>query len=365
LSPRDAKSAPPNMRLLDFRSGGWVLLLAGVACLAIVGWWLVGVLGPGHRRMFGNGHDVASYGYDLSTCLVPRELLVASGLPKDGLPALTEPEVFTPAQLDEFAHELRRSHQGRFLVDSDRVIGVVIDGQARAYPLLILNWHEVVNDTLGGRPIAITYSPLCDGAVAFDRRAGDETLEFGMSGLVYNSNLVLYDRQTPPAAESLWSQLEFRAIAGPAAAHGQHLPLLPAVLVHWSDWRARYPDTTVLAPERARLKLYQETYNAYFASDKLLFPVTPRPPAGAPLKAPLVIVNVGPGWHTYDITELIGHSADRDTWCTQQDGVELRFELRTNPPAAWPRTAAGEPVQAVYAFRFAWLATHASRAAGE
>jgi hypothetical protein len=346
--------------MLGFRSGGWVLLLAALLCLGILGSWLVGLLSAERQPMIGDGRTVASYGFDLSTCLVPRDHIVASPLPKDGLPALTDPEIFTIPAMEEYARQLRRGHQGKFLVDPDRVIGVVAGGEARAYPLKILNWHEVVNDQLGGSPIAVTYSPLCDSAVVFDRRVGDGTLEFGVSGLLYNSNLLMYDRCPSVAAESLWSQLQFRAVAGPGAGRGQRLRIVPFVLVHWSDWRERHPDTTVLAPDRARLKLYKRTYSAYFASAKLLFPVEPLPKPGRPLKTPILAVDVGAGWQVYDLAELSARIVGGATWHTTQDDVDLRFALRTDPPVAWPETADGGRVPAVPALWFAWHATRPS-----
>ena len=115
---------------------------------------------------------------------------------------------------------------GRFLVPGDLVIGLSLHGEARAYPLEILALHEVCNDTLGGEPILVTYQPLCDSAVVFERRVDGHTREFGVSGLLYNSNLLMYDRHPEqPQDESLWSQLQFRALAGPAAA--QHATLRP------------------------------------------------------------------------------------------------------------------------------------------
>lgn len=272
--PRSEAASRPAQRLLDFRSGGWVLLIAVGLCVATVVLW-VQRLG-GQRPIVGDGRNVATYGFDLSTCLVPRGEIVAAGFAKDGLPAMTNSAVFTPAQADEFSHELRAAHQGRFLVDSDRVIGVVVNGAARAYPLRVITWHEVVNDTLGGRPIVVTYNPLCDSTVVFDRRVAGETLELGVSGLLYNSNLLMYDRRPEARGESLWSQLQFRAIAGPAAEKGRTLALVPAVVVHWSDWLARYPDTSVLAPDRDRLRVYQNTYDPYFGSDLLRFPCASR-----------------------------------------------------------------------------------------
>lgn len=349
-------------RLLTFRSGGWVLLVAGLMCLAVVARWVMGVYAERGVAVRGDGRHVESYGFDLSTCLAPRELIAAAGFPKDGIPALTSPEVFTRVQAAEFDRELQRGHQGKYLVPSDRVIGVETGGAARAYPLRIVSWHEVVNDTLGGRPIVVTYSPLCDSTVVFDRRVGDETLEFGVSGLVYNSNLLMYDRRPAGAGESVWSQLQFRAVAGPAAVAGRKLTIVPAVVVHWSDWQAAHPQTTILAPDRSRMEVYKRSYGAYFASEKLHFPVVPLPPKDTwPLKTPIVAVRTTGDWHVFSLPDIGARTGGSMGSETEIDGVEVRLDWRDAPSAVWPRTGDGGPVEVVYSFWFAW---HAMTAGG-
>ena len=103
----------------------------------------------------------------------------------------------------------------------------------RAYPLRVLVWHEVVNDTVSGLPILVTYNPLSEGIAVFDRRVAGRTLSFGVSGLLYQSNLLMYDRDGTRGAESLWSQLQARAVSGPAAGAGQTLELVPFALARW------------------------------------------------------------------------------------------------------------------------------------
>lgn len=360
--PDRSRAAGPTFRSfahLDLRAGGGLLLLSGILCVATVALWA-------HRtaarpRLVGDGHHVETYGFDLSTCLVPRDQIIAAGLAKDGLPALTDPAVLTVAQADALTRDMRERHQGKFLVENDRVIGVVRAGQARAYPLRILNWHEVVNDTLAGEPLLVTYNPLCDSAVVFERRAADRVLEFGVSGLLLNSNLLLYDRQPDPRQESLWSQLQFRAITGPAAATAQTLRLLPAVVVHWADWRAAYPNTTVLAPDPARMQNYKASYAPYFGADQLRFPVQPLPPAdGRPLKAPLIAVRTTGAWHVFALADLVAQAGEQRVWNTLIDGTAVRFECRADPLAVWPHADRDAPLESVNAFWFAWYAHRAA-----
>lgn len=123
--------------------------------------------------------------FDLEKANVPVDEIHSGGPPKDGIPALTNPEFIA-------------GNQASYLGPSDRVIGVVAGSEARAYPLRILNYHEIVNDRIGQLSIAVTYCPLCDSAAVFDRRTPLGEREFGVSGLLYNSNVLLYDRGTFP-----------------------------------------------------------------------------------------------------------------------------------------------------------------------
>jgi len=128
-----------------------------------------------------------------------------------------------------------------FLGDTEPVLAVEIDGEARAYPVQILMWHEIVNDTIGGVPIAVTYCPLCNSAVAYDRRVGTRVLTFGTSGLLLNSSLVMYDRQT----ETLWSHFTGEGIIGMLT--GVQLEKLSVAMVPWLAWRDAHPDSLVLS----------------------------------------------------------------------------------------------------------------------
>ncbi len=137
-------------------------------------------------------------GFDVSNALIPREAILSGGPPRDGIPAIVRPR-FDPA-----------SRAASFLKDEDLVVSVTVEDETRAYPLRILVWHETVNNVIRGQPLAITYCPLCGTAMVFDRRVGERTLDFGLSGLLYQSDVLMYDRQT----ESLWSQLAMQSVAG-------------------------------------------------------------------------------------------------------------------------------------------------------
>jgi hypothetical protein len=348
-------------RLLDFRSGGWVLLLSGVLVVAVIVWRLTVILPTLQHRSSIDPHNIDSYGFDLSTLLVSRDVLVSGGFARDALPAMNAPAALPAA----VAKDGEKWGGARKLISADRIIAVEVAGQARAYPLWILIWHEVVNDTLGGRPIAVTYSPLCDSAVVFERQVGDETLEFGVSGLLCNSNLVMFDRRPQREQESLWSQLQMRAIAGPAARARTRLRVLPSTIMPWPEWRAAHPEGTVLLPDPGRRDRYKKSdaYDTYFKEHGLRFPVAPLPPSdGQPPKTPIVALATADGdWRVLRIAEIVENSGAGGAWTTQVGGYAARFRTGGKPPTAWVQLDEPLPegLKVVHSFWFAWYAAQA------
>jgi hypothetical protein len=326
----DADSANPSQRLLTFSSGGWVLLIAFLlTCLSAL-LVLKPVFDTGFHQAIGDGHNPDTYGFDLSNLSIPRDQLIASGKPKDAVRAVPAAlvETLTVPEVD-----LMNQHEYvPFLLPSDKVIALTINNESRAYPLRLLNVHEIVNDTLGGvtgTPIAITWSPLCGSAAVFQRP--DAQTEFGVSGLLYNSNLILFDRRQDSKQESLWPQLSFHAIAGPSLK--KSLTLLPFELTTWKDWSTRHPDTQVFRGLRTLAHDYndaQDPYNLYLNNDDLKFPVTPLPPFHTlALKTPIIL--------------------------TTTDMLHWKATLSSTPPAA---TQPNE--SKLYSFLFAWYAQHPS-----
>ena len=340
------------------RSGGWVV----VASVAVTGlafaYYAAQLVRNRGSHAVGDGRNVDSYGFSLTPCLVPRDLLVASGMPKDGLPALVSPAVWTPAEAD--AATTKRS---KFLVLGDRVIGVRVGGQTRAYPLRLLVWHEVVNDTIAGVPILVTYNPLCDSVVVFRRTVGGRVLTFAVSGLLYDSNLLMYDRQQQRESESVWSQLLFKAVAGPSAAAGADLEVLPLSVETWGEWRRNNPATTVLAPDPRLASQYpRDPYTSYFGSDELRFPVRPLPsPVTYPLKTPVVALGGPSGWTAFPVPALTSSTASPEPFqgpVARLAGA-LEYRQRDHTVAvATDRLPSG--VGVVYASYFAWYATHSA-----
>jgi Protein of unknown function (DUF3179) len=188
------------------------------------------------------------------------EEIVWGGVRKDGIPALVDPKLITAAEAS-------------YLEDDELVFGVEINGDARAYPLRILDWHEMLNDVVGGVPVALAYCTLCGSGILYDSRVPgrEEPFEFGSSGFLYRSNKLMYDQQT----HSLWNQFTGRPVVGPLTGSGIELEALPVAIASWRDWRVRHPGTKVLSLGTGYERDYApgRPYGEYFASKDLMFPV--------------------------------------------------------------------------------------------
>lgn len=353
MTRRSVSSAPSRGVRLDFKSGGWVLLLAALLSSVAV-WWRVATVLPSLRQpALGDGRTIESYGFDLSTCLIDLDRVRPFAEPKNAVPALVNPPTLLPEQYDSI-----RLGRSKFLVSTDPVVCVELGGEARCYPVRLLIWHEVVNDMLGGVPIAVTYNPLCGSAAVYDRRVGGETLELHISGLFYNSNPLLFDKREGGRGESLWMQLTGQAVAGPAASRRESLRRIPVAMTHWAEWRAAHPDTSVLKPQKERMRVYKsEPYSQYATDNALRLPVSPLAPSPPALKAPCVGIRLGDSWHVLEVAALAG-SADASGRAIRQFGdAQVTFACRPSPPAARVVDVHGAAEWDVaYAYWFAWHA---------
>ena len=197
----------------------------------------------------------AEGGGDTPAPLVDPDEIVSGGPPPDGIPPIDEPKFLAPGAVG-------------FVTDQEPVLAVEVGGEAKAYPLQIMTWHEIVNDTIGGVPVTVTYCPLCNTGIAFERPTIDgQLLDFGTSGKLYNSNLVMYDRQT----ESYWAQATGQAIVGELT--GRQLEFVPARILSFADWTADNPDGLVLSDDTGFGRPYGENpYVNYDSSgDPFLF----------------------------------------------------------------------------------------------
>lgn len=262
-------------------NGFRIIALLGLICLS------------SSRLAAETGSSFRFNGFDVSFTHIPKNDILQGGPLKDGIPALTKPKIIKAKTAESYP-------------SNDLVIGLKINHETRAYPLRILIWHENVNDVVGGIPVAVTYCPLCNSVMVFDRRAGGKTLEFGVSGLLWNSNVLLYDRQKNPEKESLWSQIQMKAVTGPAAKKGLKLKLLPSTMTTWGDWKRDNPNTLVLSENTGHNRNYrQPAYKSYFTTDELYFPVTKhRAISKFKNKEPMVLVQVGNKMKAYAVSEV-------------------------------------------------------------
>lgn len=215
--------------------------------------------GEEFRRVQRRGSVDIETEYNLTGLAIPKDQ-IHTLLPRDAIPALTDPKTQPAAEAS-------------WLPDDARMIQVVIGEDVLGVPLRVLDWHEVVNTTVGGQPVAVTYCPLCDSATVFSRKVkaaggGEEVLEFGVSGALYNSNVLMYDRKY----KALWSQLGMRAVSGPLA--GTSLDMLPVAVVSFAAFKQAHPAAKVVSRDTGHERDYSRSpYEAYFKNDRLLVPV--------------------------------------------------------------------------------------------
>lgn len=239
---------------------------------------------------------------DFSISAVDWSEIRSGGPPRDGIPAIDRPQTVS---IDEAA---------KTIAPTEPVIGLIVNGEARAYPLRVLIWHEIANDTLGGVPVAVTYCPLCNTAIVFDRRLDDMVLDFSTTGRLRNSDLVMYDRQT----ESWWQQFLGRAIIG--SLTGAELAMVPARLESFEKFCARAPHGTVLVGDAPR----RYGRNPYVGYDSLARPwlyTGPLPDAIAPLAR---VVRVGEEAWGLDLVRAEGEIIADDlrlTWTPGQNSA--------------------------------------------
>lgn len=190
---------------------------------------------------------------------IPIEEILWGGVEKDGIPALTNPTFL-------------KASEATYLTDSESVFGVEINGDVRAYPYRVMDWHEMFNDVIGGIPVSLAYCTLCGSGILFDTRVEgrDKPFIFGSSGFLYRSNKLMYDQQT----HSLWNQFTGRPVVGELTGSSIELKILPVVTTTWGQWKKQHPSTKVLSLDTGFRRDYKpgSAYSRYFNSPNLMFP---------------------------------------------------------------------------------------------
>lgn len=276
-------------------------------------------------------------GFDLSDTLIPAAEIHHGGPPRDGIPAIDHPRFLNAEAVD-------------YLQDDDRVLGMVLDGQAKAYPIRILDYHEIVNDRFAGRGVVVTYCPLCGTGIAFEARVDQQHLNFGVSGLLYNSDVLLYDRQS----ESLWSQVMAQAVSGPAK--GQRLTRLPLDHTTWGDWRSRNPETRVLSLDTGYSRNYsRRPYQGYEASPRLFFPVANSSDRYHPKEVVIGLEYRGL-FKAYPFVELAKNPGQVVRDQVGGEEITVRYDIQHRRGNIYDRQ--GREIPSFTSFWFAWVAFH-------
>jgi hypothetical protein len=226
---------------------------------------------------------------------------------------------------------------------------LIVNGKKKAYPIKILNWHEIVNDSIGGHHVVVTFCPLCGTGMVFDANAAGRQLNFGVSGLLYQSDVLLYDRET----ESLWSQIKQEAVTGKLT--GTRLQLLPSIQTTWGAWKKKHPDTFVLSTKTGYSRDYdRDPYKGYYASRDVMFSVGKQNPRYHP-KEQVIGVKLDGLAKAYPFSELARAKVPfNDTIGKKTVWVAYDSKSRT----ATIKDNSGKELPSVVGFWFAWFAFH-------
>jgi len=277
-------------------------------------------------------------GFDIDGALVPENEIFHGGPPKDGIPSIDKPK-FLPA-----------SGQHRLKPD-DRVLGVYHNGIAKAYPVAILNYHEIVNDRLADDAIVVSFCPLCGTGMVFNARVKGIDRQFGVSGLLYNSDMLLYDRKSL----SLWSQIMMQSISGPLK--GEMLEQLVASNTSWSDWQARYPSTLVLSRDTGFNRDYDRNpYPGYSEDSTTMFPVNNLSAARYHPKELVIGLQIGNSFKAYPFSELAKNRENIVQDIVNNTQVTIAFDAKNRTASVFDKT--GNEIPAVISYWFAWIAFH-------
>ncbi len=268
--------------------------------------------------------------------IIDPDKIISGGPPKDGIPSIDNPKFVSVEEADQW------------IQDNELVLALVYKGVKRVYPLQIMVWHEIVNDDIAGDPILITYCPLCGSGIAYERKIEGETVEFGTSGKLFNSNLVMYDRKT----DTYWSQIDGKAIVGELT--GMELKEISVDTVVWRDWKKAHPDSEVLSQDTGFDRQYgRDPYGSYYEDSFLIFPVEGRDDRVHP-KTVVFGIEIDGKFKAYGEEDLKKAGAIEDEF----SGIKLKIERDAAGIVKVTNLDTGEEVVKERDFWFAWYAFH-------
>ncbi len=276
-------------------------------------------------------------GFDLANSTISAGKIFSGGPPRDGIPSIDKPKFIS-------------ADDAKYLKPTDRVLGVEINGKARAYPIRILNWHEIVNDVHNSKPIAVTFCPLCGSGIVYDATFNGKAHKFGVSGLLYNSDVLLYDRET----ETLWSQILSEGISGKLV--GSKLKIIPSSHTSWEDWKTKYPDTEVLSTDTGSSRNYNRSpYAGYDKGRETYFPLAFRSQKYHP-KERVIGISIDGKHKVYPFTELAKIKSGKLTDELSGKKLQLNFDAENRDGVI--KDNRGKILPSINTFWFAWYAFH-------
>ncbi|PIT93255.1 MAG: hypothetical protein COU06_00975 [Candidatus Harrisonbacteria bacterium CG10_big_fil_rev_8_21_14_0_10_38_8] len=261
--------------------------------------------------------------------------ILSGGPGKDGIPSIDNPKFISVKE-------------ATFLSDDDPGLGLTIKGESRFYPYNILVWHEIVNDIVAGEPVLVTYCPLCATGIVFERKVEGVAQEFGVSGRLWQSNLLMYNRADNQKNESLWSQVLGESILG--VHTGKKLPILRSDVVRFGDWKKSRPYTKVLSQDTGTNRDYgRDPYGSYYTSESVSFGATFNDTRLHPkaLVHGIEINGLFKAYHSDALLNTLSDSfAGKNIVITKTSSGEITI------------TADDKPVPSIPGFWFSWLAVH-------
>jgi hypothetical protein len=269
---------------------------------------------------------------------IPLEDIQGGGPQKDGIPSLDNPQFISVSAADDF------------LDDGGLGIAISYDGVDRFYPMQIMVWHEIVNDHIGDQAFLVTYCPLCGTGIVYEPIVNGEVSEFGTSGKLWNSNLVMYDRQT----DSYWSQALGEAVVGEMT--GTKLTLLPYQNMYWEFWKKQFPEGEVLSKDTGYSRDYdRDPYGDYYTSTGVWFELD-NEDSRYHQKEPMWGIEIEGVYKAYVLEELLqSEGAFQDT--VGDVAVNIQFDEASNT-FSLERLDTGESINASYSFWFSWISIH-------
>jgi hypothetical protein len=268
--------------------------------------------------------------------IVDPSKILSGGPPKDGIPSIDNPMFVSVSEAD------------RWIEDNELVLAIDHKGIKRIYPFQILVWHEIVNDTIAGDPILVTYCPLCGSGIAYERILDGEAVEFGTTGKLYNSNLVMYDRKT----DTWWTQIDGKAIVGELT--GQELTEVSIDTVTWREWKAAHTDSEVLSQDTGFSRPYgRDPYGSYYEDSILMFPVENEDQRIHP-KTVIFGIEIDGVYKAYKEADVVQKGSFEDTVA----GIRIRINRDAAGIVTFTNLDSGQEIVKERDFWFAWYAFH-------